>query len=172
MHQKFSIANIFRLADMIELSEFYCHITLLIVSKFKVFDVTSYCQCAHQMQPPARWVRFSHPSLHLCQPAGTMAAWLTHVRNPLVTVVLIWGLSPCRDKMQRVDVVSVSAAGIVPVYRRGDWRGLPKSLQKHRCMHSDLLERPVKHVRRIDHSSGPTRCKIHEMQAVWWLNPV
>lgn len=86
----------------------------------------------------------------------------------LVAVVLIWGPVQRQGKY----AVSVSSTGIVPVHRRGDWRGLPVSLQTHRCMHSDLPERPAEYVRGIDCASRPMRCKIQEMQAVWWLSPV
>lgn len=66
----------------------------------------------------------------------------------------------------------VGSAGVVPGHQRGDWRGLPVSPQKHRCMHSALPERPVEYVRGIDCASRPVRCKIQEMHAVWWLSRV
>lgn len=159
---------------MIELSEFDCHrllhLLLLFVSKLKV-SVSSCCQCTRLPNPAtcmAVWVRFSHPYLHLCRPGGSAASRLTRVSNPFGRCGPY--LRPVQ--IQGWDAVSVSSTGIVPVHQRWDWRGLPVSLQTHWCMHSDLPERPVEYVRGIDCASRPMRCKIQEMQAVWWLSPV
>lgn len=146
---------------MIELSEFYCyHRTYyLFVSKFKVFDVTSFCQCEQLPNAAtcmAVWVRFSHPYLHLCQPGGFTASRLTRQKS----FWLLWFLSEAGPEIQGRDAVSVSSTGIVPVHRRGDWRGLPVSLQTHQRMHSGLPERPVEYFRWVDCTSRPVRCKI------------
>lgn len=74
-----------------------------------------------------------------------MAARLTCVRNPFSSRGPY--LKPVQ--IQGIDAVSASSTGIVPVHRRGDWRGLPVSLQTLCCMHSDLPGRPVEYVRGI-----------------------
>lgn len=157
----------YRLADLIESPAFYCpHFTF--VSQTLMFRLCSRHVRAlhHSAASVAVWFGCSHPCHHLWWPADMRLPSRPVLRILLATVVLIRSRSryrmdmwcrelrwPCSSPSARILARPFASDTQVPAFAlaRRDSRGV--------CQ-SDRL------------ASGPMRCKIHEMQPVWWFSPV